>query len=786
MPLLQQENEGRQLEEGRAQNHPSPGVLPVVNEEEEEGGARDHSIASTSSTEEGVIAADLDMEDRTGQPSSEAQEAARRLIARFHTRSPSQTQPHFSPNPPQSRTPSPPSSPSPLDDPTARGVYRANTVNSATLRTLDFPAYLRRRQQRGRLPQGSSNGTGPLSPSTISGERDREVYSPSTCSSTARMGVLGHILSTTQQSQATNPRLIPQRQRSLPASTQQSLPPMHIFQEDLAKRLRKRKKKRRKQKDYSASSVSISPSSSSPSSSSHASTPSGTTASTFSTASSSREGSTLDDISPLPEDQVMYNNTINNEVCPTSNTESIPPAITPPPTASPGSLALEGDACSVTGSDASSNQDLLAATLDRQEYLLLLAKSELLFGAPTHRLSRNLHLSSQLLSVDASFIILPGMLLVSFHDPGTRTSETHVIQMHWDRSFGKLEKVDRIGKAVARREISVSRGIHQLREQLDSGVRIHPRWVEIVVWIIASFAIAPLALNGDWKDALLAGGLGGMVGMMAWGAEALHTYRDLFETTAAVLASFIASAAEHAVCYNSVVVGSIILILPTIEMTLSIMELMSNNLVKGSARLVYALTRTFIIDFGLSLGRILWQLMSHTTNEDKNADPSHPIGACTHEGISRLWMILLIPLGMLAVSIHLRTSPKQWLPCVICGSAGYVAAYFINQYLHAPILAPAVGALAIGIIGNAHARWLGSLAVIVETPSIVMLIPGLLGVQGSLQLVQTPNSNNNTGLIGQFTIDMLLFTLGVTVGLFTAALVVLPFGKKKHSNLMVL
>ncbi len=70
-----------------------------------------------------------------------------------------------------------------------------------------------------------------------------------------------------------------------------------------------------------------------------------------------------------------------------------------------------------------------------------LARSLMTFGAPSHRIESQLIAAARILEVDAEFIHLPNIFLLSFADPETCTSETHFIKCSGRLALGNLKMV---------------------------------------------------------------------------------------------------------------------------------------------------------------------------------------------------------------------------------------------------------------------------------------------------------------------------------------------------------
>lgn len=76
----------------------------------------------------------------------------------------------------------------------------------------------------------------------------------------------------------------------------------------------------------------------------------------------------------------------------------------------------------------------VAAILARQDFILKLARALMMMGAPSHRLEAQLQATARVLDINCQMVYIPGVMLVSFGDPATHTSETKVSPSLVERS----------------------------------------------------------------------------------------------------------------------------------------------------------------------------------------------------------------------------------------------------------------------------------------------------------------------------------------------------------------
>lgn len=67
-----------------------------------------------------------------------------------------------------------------------------------------------------------------------------------------------------------------------------------------------------------------------------------------------------------------------------------------------------------------------------------LARALMMFGSPSHRLETQIQATARVLELNASVVYLPGIMLISFGDDATHTSETKFLKQATGLDLGKL------------------------------------------------------------------------------------------------------------------------------------------------------------------------------------------------------------------------------------------------------------------------------------------------------------------------------------------------------------
>lgn len=143
----------------------------------------------------------------------------------------------------------------------------------------------------------------------------------------------------------------------------------------------------------------------------------------------------------------------------------------------------------------------MADILQRHNFILKLAKALMMFGSPSHRLESQLAATAQVLEVDAQFIHLPTVVIASFGDPDTHTSETHFVKASGGLDLGKLQEVHNIYRKVVHDEMGVQEGSAGLSRLLKADPT-YAVWQRIIFAACAAGIICPLGFGGSFVDAV--------------------------------------------------------------------------------------------------------------------------------------------------------------------------------------------------------------------------------------------------------------------------------------------
>lgn len=449
----------------------------------------------------------------------------------------------------------------------------------------------------------------------------------------------------------------------------------------------------------------------------------------------------------------------------------------------------------------------IAEIISRQRYLMQLCRALMKFGAPTHRLEEYMQMTARVLEVDAQFLYLPGCMIMSFDDPATRTTEVKLVRIPQGVDLSRLADTHSIYKNVVHDLIGVDEATKLLEEIMNRKPRF-PTWFLVFMYGVASATVGPFAFSARPIDMPIAFILGCMLGFMQLVISARSAlYSNVFEVFASVVASFLARAfgsirwgvvngqQQYLFCFSAVAQSAIALILPGFLVLSSSLELQSHQIIAGSIRMVYAIIYSLFLGYGITTGTTIYGLMDGNANSNTNCPPS-PIG---NPYLQRFPFVVAMAFWLVIIN---QGKFKQAPVMIIIALSGYVVNYFCTKRIGSNSeVANTLGAFTIGVLGNLYSRlWHGHAATAI-LPAIFVLVPSGLAASGSLiSGVQSANqirsnvtggrTNTSTGngasminsantAVFSLGFGMVQVAIGITVGLFLAALVVYPYGKRR-------
>ncbi|KAK2882401.1 hypothetical protein FQN49_000383 [Arthroderma sp. PD_2] len=412
----------------------------------------------------------------------------------------------------------------------------------------------------------------------------------------------------------------------------------------------------------------------------------------------------------------------------------------------------------------------IAETISRQRYLEKLCEALMAYGAPTHRLEESLRMTSRVLELDAQFLYLPGCMFVSFNDSSTHTSSLKLQRCDQGVDLGKLQDVHQIYKDVVHDMIGVEEAMQLLEEVKAEKPRYNVPTL-ILLFGLASAAVGPFAFTGRMIDLPISFGLGCLLGALKYIAvPRSRLYANIFELTAALLLSFLSRAFgsirsgpgdDRLFCFPALAQSSIALILPGFMVLCSSLELQSQNILAGSVRLVYAIIYSLVLGFGMMLGTTFYGKIDHNASSAYTC----PVGSGRNEYLYNFPSVIAFTVCLTAIN---QAKWKQMPIMALFSFVGYLVNFFMSKaFPHNLQIANCMGAFAIGIMGNLYSRLGHGLAAAAMLPGILVQVPSGLAASGSL--VSGLAFANQANSAGHQAMNSTMSTATSTIASVTAA-----------------
>lgn len=342
------------------------------------------------------------------------------------------------------------------------------------------------------------------------------------------------------------------------------------------------------------------------------------------------------------------------------------------------------------------------------------------YGTAAPRLEDAINLVSERLQLTCNVLSTPTSIVMSFADLACEDALAEVTQVvrvaPGEVNLSRLCQVDEIADQVIDGRLDLAAGSRRLRAV---GKTPHSRAYR--AWLVVSYGVSAASvaaiLHTNVAGVAVSAFIGLLIGLLFLFAGARPNIAAAAEALAALLATLIATAIAAFVvpiAVRSVVLASLIVLVPGMTLTTAVRELSSQHLISGTARMMGAFTTLLKLTFGTVAATQLGVFLGWTAQSD-SAPPLPNWSA---------WIAVLA--GACAFAV-LFGSPRRMVPVVVGAVVlGYVCAQLGGIYV-SPAFGVFFGGLAIGASSNAFARVMQRPGALVREPGIILLVPGSVG-----------------------------------------------------------
>ena len=342
------------------------------------------------------------------------------------------------------------------------------------------------------------------------------------------------------------------------------------------------------------------------------------------------------------------------------------------------------------------------------------------YGTAAPRLEDAIGLLSARLGLCAQVWSSPTAIIISFadgaNDKDCLAEVTQVIRLSpGDIDLRHLSEVNEIADNVIAGKMNLTEGSHLLHTLSDRLGR-RGRALEVLCYGTVSAALAAL-LHSAWADLAAAGGIGLVVGVFASISERQPRLRLSLEAICALLATLLATLISLYVTpltLKSVVLASLIVLLPGMSLTTAVRELSTQHLVSGVARLAGAVATLIKLAFGTIVANELCKSLQLLPLPP--SQPPIPSWAA--------WLALVF--ACYAFAVLFRAARRDFPLVMAAATLGYLITYYGGRAF-SPEFGVFLAGLTMGALSNIYARTTNRPGALVREPGIILLVPGSVG-----------------------------------------------------------
>ncbi|MFY2763653.1 threonine/serine ThrE exporter family protein [Arenimonas sp. MALMAid1274] len=317
----------------------------------------------------------------------------------------------------------------------------------------------------------------------------------------------------------------------------------------------------------------------------------------------------------------------------------------------------------------------------------------------------------------------PTGIILSFADPvrGQHNGITRVIRLEpGDQNLGRLAATDAIAEDVLAGKLDLVSGLAALKA-LD---RVPGRRAQVLTALSFGLSAAAVAglLSAIWADVLTAGGIGIVIGVLYVLAAGRPRLSEALEAIAALIATLLAAAVASFVeplSLKTVIVASLIVLMPGLMLTNAVSELSSQQLVSGTARFAGAMMILMKLTFGTVAGMQIVRLAGWSPQEAAVAPQS-------------FWMVAgALLVAAYAFAVLFRAATRDYPLVMASVLLGYGLTRLGGDVLGLATDSFAGGAffagMGVAVVSNAYGRVFNRPGALIRVPGIILLVPGSVG-----------------------------------------------------------
>ncbi len=381
-------------------------------------------------------------------------------------------------------------------------------------------------------------------------------------------------------------------------------------------------------------------------------------------------------------------------------------------------------------------------------------------GTNAYRLEEILRNISTALQMNGQFFSTPTYLAMAF-SPTDSLDETEVTKhlrvLPGEADLSKLQKLDSLAERICVGNLDIKDALIEL-SHIESEKNHYSTAITLFSFSLVSMAIS-LLLNGGLTENILSAIFGLWVGVGYYFKTKYEHFNNIYE----FFISFTVTMFLYCIFnfykpfnFQTVLISSLIIIIPGLSLTIAMIELATQNLASGTARLMGSLVDLLKLAFGIYIGLETASIFFY------------PIDYLAEINNAKWALPLSVFLASIGFNIVFKALKSDFIWILYSGVIA-VASLKIGLFYLSPTLATFISAFMVGLCSNIFSRFKNRPAMTMLLPGMIFMVPGSIGLKGLSFLMQNDFLNGVTSGIQMFTIS-----ISIVAGLFFSNVILKP------------
>jgi len=353
------------------------------------------------------------------------------------------------------------------------------------------------------------------------------------------------------------------------------------------------------------------------------------------------------------------------------------------------------------------------------------------YGTTAPRLEGAIISVAERLGVDCEPWCNPTGMILTFSDPERPPGESDISRVirvpPGEINLGKLCEVDQIAEDVVVGRLGLTDGYAALRAlERKSGRR--SQGLHVLAYGLVGVGVTGL-MRLSWLDIGMSGTIGLLVGVLHIFAANRPRLKEAEDAVAAAIATTVAvliAALIVPLNVTTVIIASLIALMPGMALTNAVSELTAQHLVSGTARVSGAVSTLLKLTVGVMVALSALQVLG--------IEPQVRTGQAQAEWVE--WAS--VPCTAFAFAVLFRTGLRDYPNVMLAAVGGYLIARVAGM-AWGSAAGVFLSALITTIAGNGYARWCNRPGALIRVPGIIMLVPGSISMRSFLSSFQQQN-----------------------------------------------